>query len=458
MHTDLVAESFSSVYLTRRLDSPFPHQSFSGYLTSVNITYELVVKHISSLDAQSSMGPDGLHPQLLKSCPSLTYPLLVIFQESLRLGMLPKQWKESQVIPIFKKGSRYSPLNYRPISLTSVCCKTLERVIVDCLYEYCESNSLFNKCQFGFRRGHTVEDQLLLTYNQVAEWYDIGFTVDVVLFDFSKAFDVVSHELLLEKLRLLGIGGRLLSWIGDFLTARTMRVAVSGSCSCEVSVESGVPQGSVLGPLLFVLYVNYLPNYVLSKCKFFADDLKIYLPIRLCDTSNTSQDITLCQNDINSIVEVSDSWGLTLNAAKCSVLRFQRGRSVESGDLEGYYCINDTPVPFVESCRDLGVLVDNQLKFHSHIQSIVSRAAGLSVNLLSSTLCRAKEFMLPLFLSHIRPLLEFSSCVWNTGFVGDVRLLEGVQRRWTKKIDSFEDLPYSQRLSLLNLYSVKTKG
>ena len=207
MHTDLVAESFSSVYLTRRLDSPFPHQSFSGYLTSVNITYELVVKHISSLDAQSSMGPDGLHPQLLKSCPSLTYPLLVIFRESLRLGMLPKQWKESQVIPIFKKGSRYSPLNYRPISLTSVCCKTLERVIVDCLYEYCESNSLFNKCQFGFRRGHTVEDQLLLTYNQVAEWYDIGFTVDVVLFDFSKAFDVVSHELLLEKLRLLGIGG-----------------------------------------------------------------------------------------------------------------------------------------------------------------------------------------------------------------------------------------------------------
>jgi hypothetical protein len=141
-------------------------------------------------------------------------------------------------------------------------------VIVDHLYTYLEENELLSYKQFGFRRGRTVEDQLLLTYGEVAAWVDSGFVVDVVLFDFSKAFDVVEHDVLILKLQSIGVGGALLKWIADFLRGRVMSVAVSGSCSASRPVQSGVPQGSVLGPLLFLIYVNYLPHSVVSKCMF----------------------------------------------------------------------------------------------------------------------------------------------------------------------------------------------
>ena len=156
---------------------------------------------LASLDANSSMGSDGLHPCLLKSCPNLAIPLHLIFKQSLSQGSLPVEWKKSEIVPIFKKGSRHIPLNYRPISLTSVCCKTLERIIAKELYEFLEFNRILSAEQFGFRQGRTVDDQLLLVYDDVTSWLDSGYVVDVVLFDFSKAFDVVCHTILIDKLR-----------------------------------------------------------------------------------------------------------------------------------------------------------------------------------------------------------------------------------------------------------------
>ena len=166
------------------------------------------------------------------------------------------QWKRSVVIPLFKKGSRSIALNYHFISLTSVCVKTLERVVVDHVYEYLETHHLFSSSQFEFRHGMTVDDQLLLVYNDVVSWLDSGYAVDVVLFYFFKAFDKVSHTVLLSKLHLLGIGGSLLNWIGDFLVDISMHVSVSGVHSGSKLVLSGVSQGSVLGPLLFLTYAN----------------------------------------------------------------------------------------------------------------------------------------------------------------------------------------------------------
>ena len=230
------------MYVTDPLDDPAPHQTFNGCLSTINITFESVCKLVSSLDAEASMGPDEIHPKLIRSCNALVYPLYLLFRKSLQCGKLPSQWKESLVTPLFKKGSRYVSLNYRPISLTSVCCKTLEREIACKLYEYLESNSLISENQFGFRKGRSVEDQLLLTYNSVSLWYDQGFLVDLVLFDFTKAFDVVPHSLLLKKLELLGICGTLLSWLEDFLVGRVMSVSVSGSRSYSREVLSGVPR------------------------------------------------------------------------------------------------------------------------------------------------------------------------------------------------------------------------
>ena len=232
-----------------------------------------------------------------------------------------------------------------------------------------------------------------------------------------------------------------------------MSVKVSDACSESKLVLSGVPQGSVLGPLLFLVYINQLPSFIRSQCKVFADDLKIYLKLSRDIEREDMSDWNVCQNDIDCLVNAAESWGLTLNCDKCMVMRFQR--SHRRNIYPESYFINGSPVPFSDCSRDLGVLVDRDLRFHSQTKSVVGKTSGLCANLLSSTLCRSREFMLALYLNHVRPIIEFGSPVWNLGFLGDLRLLEGIQRRWTKKIEGMDELPYHQRLRELNLYSVK---
>ena len=235
-----------------------------------------------------------------------------------------------------------------------------------------------------------------------------------------------------------------------------MWVTVGGRCGTSRPVLSGVPQGSVLGPLLFLIYVNNLPMSILNNCKLFADDLKIYLKVTSVNSSSFVRDLSSCQSDIDQICAVAASWGLKLNAEKCVILRFQRG-SVNwnaAGPLS-VYTISGEPINIVNSHKDLGVVVDTSLKFHVHIKQIVNKAAVLSSNFLKTTLCRSVEFMKTLLASHLRPLLEFASPVWNTGYLGDLRLLESVQRRWTKQIIGMANIPYSDRLKALNLYSIK---
>lgn len=452
--SNIFATNFCSVYTTHVSTTPSPHQVFEGELDqdTINLTLEKVSNKLKALDPNTSMGPDGVHPNLLKSCPSLSFPIYLIYQKSLATSQLPKEWKRSNIVPIFKKGSRYSPLNYRPISLTSICCKTLERFITEALYNFLDMNNLFSDHQYGFRHGRTVDDQLLLVYDNVTAWLDAGYIVDVVLFDFSKAFDIVSHPILIDKLKLLGIKGPLLSWIADFLQGRTMHVTISGCTSAPKEVLSGVPQGSVLGPLLFLVYINFLPSYIHSNCKIFADDMKMYLKLRQDSSLATYSDII--QRDIETVYKVANSWGLRFNTDKCAVLRCQRGY-VDLNDISSIYHMNNTDLSTVPTHKDLGIIVDNTLKFHSHISTTVRKAAGLANNLLKSTLCRDSDFMLSLYISHIRPLLEFGSTVWNTGYQGDLKLLESVQRRWTKEVYGLSDLSYGDRLKNLNLYSVK---
>jgi hypothetical protein len=455
--SELFADAFSSVYVENDPIDPAPHRWFDGSIDTVPLQLPIVHSKLADLDAGTSMGPDGIHASLLKACrETLSYPLFLLFKKSLDSGTLPDVWRESLIVPLYKRGSRLDPLNYRPISLTSVCCKTMERIIVDGLNEYFDVNGLLSEDQFGFRSGRSVEDQLLLTYDSVSLWLDDGFGVDVILFDFAKAFDVVNHGIILDKLRNLGVCGTLLSWIECFLRGRIMSVAVSGISSQSRSVKSGVPQGSVLGPFLFLVYVDYLPSAVRCKCKFFADDLKLYLRVRHGSVHTMATDISGCQRDIDIVCKTAASWGLTFSAGKCVLLRFERGRSDWNnlGPLSSYY-MGNRPIDLVDNHRDLGVIVDNSLRFHTHIASIVNKAGGLAANLLRSTLCRSPDFMMTLFSAHLRPLLEFSSCVWNTGFIGDLRLLESVQRRWTRQIDGLGELHYASRLAALDMYSVK---
>ena len=257
----------------------------------------------------------------------LSLPLAILFNQSVEEGRLPSEWLSSVVIPIYKKGARCDPLNYRPVSLTSVVCKVLERLIVKPINAHLSENLLIDVNQFGFRSGHSTLDQLLLTYNDVSLLSDAGKTVDLVFFDFMKAFDKVIHNIVLEKLACIGADPDLICWIKTFLVDRNMQVKISGVASGTVPVSSGVPQGSVLGPLLFLIYVNHVVAHLNTKYMIFADDVKLYLAHE--NELSTSQQAL--QTDIDTLVATSSSWGLHMNASKCVCTRFSPGPNNSDG-------------------------------------------------------------------------------------------------------------------------------
>ena len=448
-----LADGFSSVYRPDIPSHPEPHQSSNSSFSTFMFTLADVEALLSKLDVNSSTGPDDISPFILNRCAkTLSYPLFLIFSKSLNEGAVPSVWKRSIVHPLYKKGPRYNPLNYRPISITSVCCKTLERIIVSHLNEYLDTNLIISEKQFGFRRGKSTIDQLILTYDEITKFYDEGYVVDLGLLDFEKVFDVVNHETLLDKLFEIGILPPVLFWIKDFLVGRIMNVLVDGVLSADRSVLSGVPQGSVLGPILFLIFINHICSTLQCYYVIFADDLKLYVKLRLrSDLQNI--DMALFQHDLDLINKVAKSWGLSFNLDKCVILRFMRGNSSILNDTP--YSMNGHSLKFVDTHTDLGVTINKNLKFHTHVHEVARKAGGLAANLLKSTLCRSEEFMLDLFKTHIRPIMDYASPLWNTGYVEDTKALESVQRRWTKKINGFDSLEYQDRLAALRLFSVK---
>ena len=451
--SECLADAFASVYTDHVLPSSAPHQEFEGVLEVPHFSVDQVREALLKIDHNSSMGSDGIHPMLLKECASvLAEPLATIFNKSIKDGCVPSRWKTSIVTPIFKKGVRYDPLNYRPISINSVCGKELERLISSHLRDYLESNNLLTDHQFGFRSGRSTEDQLLLVYNEVSKTVDEGAVVDIVLFDFSKAFDVVSHNILLDKLYKLGITDVLLQWFASFLSGRQMQVGIAGRTSAARDVKSGVPQGSVLGPLLFLVYINSIACHLTSPYAIFADDLKIYACVSHASGGVVPCTVQSVQADIDTLYTTAVSWGLHMNRQKCAVLRFSRNIR---NPCTPTYLLDGLAIPVVDKHTDLGVLIDSQLKFHDHVREVARKASGLAQNFLKSTVSRSPEFMLFLWTTHIRPLIEYGSCVWNTGYITDLSLLERVQRKWTKQIAGLENLCYADRLKTLDLYSVQ---
>ena len=228
----------------------------------------------------------------------------------------------------------------------------------------------------------------------------------------------------------------------------SLRVVVDRCAGGTVGVTSGVPQGSVLGPLLFLVFINHVCAGLECTFFLFADDLKLLKCVDGCKSSS----LGTLQSDIDLLFARSTSWGLKFSVSKCARLNFNRSRSGPSIPL---YFLGNDPVPNASSYRDLGVTVDVSLRFHPHVREIYGKASGVAQSILRGTVCRSPEFLMKAFLFHVRPILDFASVIWCTGYVGDMLLLESVQRRFTKRIEGFWNLSYGDRLLTLDLFSIK---
>lgn len=395
-----------------------PHIDFP--MDPVRFDFDGIVRIIESLKLSSCCGPDDINTKVLKNTSAYSAIILSkIFNQSLQLGEIPDDWKKGRVIPLHKSGDRHSASNYRPISLTSISCKIFEHIIVSHLASFLESFSFFTPEQHGFRKQFSCETQLVSFMHDIHSVLDNGSEVDCIFLDFCKAFDKVPHSLLLYKLSKLNIDSNILKWIECFLTNRSQFVYVNGFNSPTVPVTSGVPQGSVLGPLLFLIYVNDLPNNLASSIKLFADDCVIYREIK------NSNDVSFLQQDLDTIDNWCSTWHMTLNINKCKVMRFSRHRNLNPSS----YTINHSPLLPVSSYKYLGVTLTTDLSWTMHVSSIILNANRMLGYIKRNFSMAPASVKLLMYKSLVRSKLEYASSVWDPCTKTLINALEAVQNR-----------------------------
>lgn len=385
-----------------------------------------ICKIIDSIKTSSAFGIDCINPKFLKStkqCCSIM--LSKIFQQSLDVGELPSDWKIGKVVAAFKSGDRHSPFNYRPISITSVPCKILEHILFSNIANFLESNSFFHPAQHGFRKTFSCETQLLLFTHKLHSILDRSCFADCIFLDFAKAFDKVSHRLLLLKLRNLGLDTNTLKWIENFLTNRRQFVVANEASSSFEPVLSGVPQGTVLGPLLFLIYINDLPNCISSPVHLFADDCVLFREII------TINDTHALQDDINAISSWCDKWQMTLNVDKCKSMRICRGATNPFS-----YHLNGTPLQSVSSYKYLGLHITSDLSWKVHIEFIVNKANRMLGYLKRNFHSAPSSVKLHFYKSIVRSQLEYASSIWDPSTETLTHLLEMVQNNSARFINS----------------------
>ena len=436
---------FSSVFTAEDLETlPNPTKACQERLDCITVTEKKVKERLLKLKSSKTPGPDGLHLRiLLETAEVIAAPLTVIFSRSLSAGELPVDWKLANITPVYKKGRKESAENYRPISLTSQVCKVLETIIQDDMMTFFMEYGLLSEAQHGFVPGRSCVSQLLQVMNDWTESLDQGVPVDACYLDFKKAFDSVAHSRLIITLESLGIQGNLLKWIAAFLTGRQQRVVLEGVASDWTEVKSGVPQGSVLGPILFTAAVQSLPNDIRSSILIYSDDTKVYRPV------TTRADAEDLQRDLDTLTAWSVAWQLPFNCAKCKVMHVGASNPRYSYSMQGHV-LEETAEE-----KDLGLTMDDQLQFHSQTCSVVTRALR-TLGMIKRAFANLDEVTLPLlYKTMVRPILEYGNCVWGPVMCGDQDRLERVQRRATRLVAAIRHLPYQECLQRLNLPSLQ---
>ena len=426
--------------------------------TDFNISDEDIITAISEIKSNSAAGPDGIPAILLKNCSTqLCLPIKLIWTESMLSGIVPSFYKNSNITPLFKKGDRAKPSNYRPVSLTSHIIKIYERILRKVVVSYLESNQILCHNQHGFRSGRSCLTQMLSHFDDVLSGLTNNLDTDAIYLDYAKAFDKVDHNLLLKKLKLYGFCDSLVNWIESFLTNRSQKVVLNGVLSQVSKIISGVPQGTVLGPVLFILFINDMGTCVKhSKVRFFADDTRISKQI------SGEADVLLLQEDLDSIIAWSKRNNMVLHEDKFELInhQYQPCSLLSHLPFANQHVVYETSTGElypVQQLTDLGVIVDSSLNWTAHINKIAGKARSVAAWVLSVFKTRDKLTMCTLFKSTVRCHLEYCCPLWHPSNTTDIQLLEEVQRSFTSKIAGFQHLDYWSRLKKLDLMSLQRR-
>ena len=415
------------------------------------ITDEDINNAIHGLKSSVSRTPDDIPCLFFKKVTtSITKPLKIIFNHSLECGKIPNIWRKSLVKPIHKKGRRSCPEHYRGVCLTSGPCRVMEKIVHKKTTHHLISQNLISNSQHGFLSRRSTLTQQVLFFNQLTKFQSTKQNCHAIYLDFTKAFDKIPHHKLLHILSHFKIDAKLIKWIKDFLSNRSQQTVVEGIYSNSCPVTSGVPQGSVLGPLLFLLYLESLITILLQKYPktyifAFADDIKLL--------STDPQELHAA---LVTFEEWCKNWNLNVQPLKSEHISFNFSGTIIVNPV---FTIKSNQIPQVETVRDLGLTLSSNLKWAPYISKITSKANILSYNIIRSFNSTNLLLYSNLFKTYIRPLVEYNTIIWNPYLTTDIKRIESVQRRFTKmacqktntKFNSYQDRLNQMKLDTLEI-------
>ena len=419
---EVLNEQFKKAFTTETALPPnlLPEVSPFNTMPEIDITAEGIEKMLERLKSGKAPGPDEIPALVLKKLSKVVAPALcAIFTVSYQTGEIPEDWRLANVVPVYKKGDKTDPENYRPISLTCIACKMMEHIIASNIMSHASDNNILHPLQHGFRAKKSCELQLIGFVSDLINNMEENKQTDIIVTDFSRAFDKVGHRRLLHKLEHYGVRGHNIRWIANFLMNRRQRVVLDGTTSSDVEVESGVPQGSVLGPCLFLFYINDLPEQMSTSVRLFADDTIMYMTIQ------SEEDAKLLQEDLDKLSSWSSKWLMELNARKCHSISVTRKRT----RYHHQYTLNGTVLDSVPSAKYLGITITTDLKWNQHISNICQKANNTLAFLRRNLRIHSTQLKTTAYQTLVRPLVEYGCTVWDPHTAGCIHQLEMIQRR-----------------------------
>jgi hypothetical protein len=444
---------FSSVFTQENLQNipePVP-EKVRRKMQPVRITRQQIRNKIRKLRKDAAPGPDGITPDLLQKLgDSVLPPLEMIFNMALESGRSPPDWKLANVTPIFKKGTKGDPGNYRPVSLTSVPCKVLESIVKDRIMNHLLDNDLIGESQHGFMPGRSCATNLVDFMDFVTKAVDDGKSVDVFYLDFAKAFDKVPRKRLIRKMRAKGLEPGVVEWIENWLTGRTQKVCIQGEKSEEAPVDSGVPQGTVLGPTLFSIFIDDLEEEIKRrklevKVVKFADDTKGGKII------TTTEDRDKLQMALDCLCDWAEKWGMSFNLAKCKIMHIGPNNPCYE------YFMRGTKLGTTDEERDIGVTITKNLKPSAHCSKAAGRAMAVLGQIRRNFHYRDRFTFVRLYKQYVRPHLEFAAPAWSPWLQGDKDTIEKVQEKAVNMVSGLKGKTYLEKCAELGIETLEDR-